>query len=104
MMYRLSPGVVVGLIGADLKALGIPTEREYIDAYCRRTGRDRIGDLEFLAAFSLFKLAAICHGSKGRVGAGTAVSARAHQYAAGVDWLAELAWAQISPARRSTQP
>jgi aminoglycoside phosphotransferase (APT) family kinase protein len=28
--------------GHDLKALGIPTEEEYLAAYCRRTGRANI--------------------------------------------------------------
>lgn len=97
IMYRMPPRIVVGLSGADLQALRIPSESEYVAAYCRRTRRDSVGDLDFLAAFSLFKLAAICHGIKGRLAAGTAVSARAQQYAAGVDWLAEMAWAQIQP-------
>ncbi len=30
-----------GLKGVDLAALGIPTEQDYVAAYCRRTGRDR---------------------------------------------------------------
>jgi aminoglycoside phosphotransferase (APT) family kinase protein len=104
MMYRLPPRIVVGLEGADLEALGIPTEQEYVSAYCRHTGRSDIGDLEFLLAFSLFKLAVICHGIKDRLASGTAVSERAPLYAEAVDWLAELAWKQISPSRCAVGP
>jgi aminoglycoside phosphotransferase (APT) family kinase protein len=100
MMYRLPPRIVVGLVGADLDGLRIPSEADYVKAYCRRTDRASIGDLDFLAAFSLFKLAAICHGIKGRIATGTAVSSRAQEYASGVDWLAELAWNQIAASGR----
>ncbi len=94
MMYRMPPGTVAGLLGADLRALNIPTEAEYVAAYCRRTGRGEIAELDFYVCFTMFRLAAIFHGIKGRAARGTASSARARDYAAGVGWLAELAWRQ----------
>jgi aminoglycoside phosphotransferase (APT) family kinase protein len=95
MMYRLPPRIVAGLVGADLRALNIPQEAEYIAAYCRRTGRDGIADLRFYLGFNMFRMAAIFHGIRGRLARGTAASAGAARYADGVAWMAEAAWAQI---------
>ncbi len=51
-----------GLSGIDRRALGIPTEAEYVAAYCRRRGIDGIANWTFFLAFSFFRLAAICQG------------------------------------------
>jgi aminoglycoside phosphotransferase (APT) family kinase protein len=98
MMYRMPPRIVAGLLGADLAALNIPSESEYIAAYCRRTGRDHIESLDFYVVFNMFRLAAIIHGIKGRLVRGTATSAHAKHYAGGFEWLAELAWSQAQRA------
>lgn len=98
MMYRMPAGITAGLAGVDLAALNIPPEAEYVDAYCRRTGRDGIPDLDFYIAFNMFRLCAILHGIKGRVARGTAASAHASAAAAGLDGLADLAWAQAQRA------
>jgi len=98
MMYRMPPGITAGLVGADLAALRIPTEAEYVAAYCRRTGRQDIGNLGFYFAFNMFRLAAIIHGIRGRVARGTAASAHAKQMASFVEPLAELAWKQAQSA------
>jgi aminoglycoside phosphotransferase (APT) family kinase protein len=50
------------LDGVDLKAAGIPNEREVVDAYCRRTGRAGIDGFNALVAFSMFRLASIGQG------------------------------------------
>ena len=100
MMYRMPPTVVAGLRGADLPALNIPSEQEYVAAYCRRTGRERIESLDYYVAFNLFRLAAICHGIKGRLLRGTASSANAAAYAAALPMLADLAWQQTVTMRR----
>ncbi len=101
MMYRMPPRIVAGLVGADLGGLNIPSEAGYMSAYCRRTGRDRIANIDFYVAFNMFRLAAIFHGIKGRLARGTASSSRAREYADGVGWLAELAWLQTSRGRES---
>ncbi|MGQ0529060.1 MAG: phosphotransferase [Panacagrimonas sp.] len=98
MMYRMPPGVTAGLVGTDLSAMDIPTEAEYVAAYCARTGRARIDQLDFYIAFNLFRLAAIIHGIRGRVVRGTAASAHAKQMAAFVEPLADLAWKQAQAA------
>ena len=91
MMYRIPPDIVPGLGQADLAALGIPSEAEYIAAYCRRTGREGMPDYGFYLAFNLFRLAAIFHGIKGRVLRGTAANAQAAQRAEAFPRLARLA-------------
>lgn len=91
MMYKMPPIIVAGLAGADLAALGIPSEADYVGAYCRRTGREGIPSWNFYIAFNYFRLAAIFHGIKGRVVRGTAVSAHARERVAGFPVLAKLA-------------
>ncbi len=48
--------------GLDIEAAGIPTESQYIAAYCARTGRAGVEDFNFYLAFSLFRLASIGQG------------------------------------------
>ena len=98
MMYRMPAGATTGLAGLDLPALCIPSEEEYVAAYCRRTGRDGIANVDFYIAFNMFRLAAIVHGIKGRLARGTASSAHADRMAASLEPLAELAWAQAARA------
>ncbi len=91
MMYHMPPDIVAGLGGTDPVVLGLPTEDEYIAAYCRRTGREGIPDWNFYMAFSFFRLAAIFHGIKGRVLRGSASSANARERAVAFPRLARLA-------------
>ena len=91
MMYRVPGDIVAGIGGRDPVELGLPSEADYIAAYCRRTGRDGIPGWDFYLAFNLFRLAAIFHGIKGRVLRGTATSAQAAQRAEQFPRLAQLA-------------
>ncbi len=98
MMYRMPKGMSAGLGGCDLHALNIPSEADYVAAYCARTGRSGIPDLDFYIAFNMFRLAAILHGIKGRIARGTAASAHADRMVAALEPLAELAWEQAKRA------
>jgi aminoglycoside phosphotransferase (APT) family kinase protein len=98
MMYRMPAGITAGLAGLDLAALNIPSEVDYVAAYCRRTGRSGIPDLDFYVAFNMFRLCAILHGIRGRVARGTAASAHAAAASAGLEGLADLAWRQAERA------
>ena len=91
LMYRIPSDVVAGLGGQDPKALGLPSEAEYVAAYCKRTGRKGIPSFDFYAAFNLFRLAAIFHGIAGRVARGNASSAQAKERAEQFPQLAALA-------------
>jgi aminoglycoside phosphotransferase (APT) family kinase protein len=92
LIYRLPPTLIAGLLGADLSVLNVPSEAEYVSAYCSRTRRSSIPDLEFYIAFNLFRFAAILQGIKGRVMRGTAVSARARDMAGALPLVARCAW------------
>jgi aminoglycoside phosphotransferase (APT) family kinase protein len=94
MMYHLPPSIIGGLAGNDCTRLGIPSETAYVTAYCRRTGRAGIPNLNFYLAFNMFRFAAILHGIKGRMARGTAASAHAKSMAENVEPLAALAWSQ----------
>jgi aminoglycoside phosphotransferase (APT) family kinase protein len=99
LMYRMPSEIFAGLAGVDLDALGIPSEADYVAAYCRRTGRADIANMDYLIVFNLFRLAAIVHGIKGRLVRGNASSAHAAQMVERLEPLAELAWSQAEAAR-----
>ncbi len=92
MGYHIDPRHFRGIKGLDLPALGIPSERQYIDAYCRRTGRSGVEHWDFYLAYNLFRLAAILQGIAKRVVDGTASNEKAHEQAAGVIPLARTGW------------
>ena len=92
MIYRTPPHIVAGLLNCDFAALNIPSEKEYMAAYCRETGRPTIPSYDFYVAFNLFRLAAIYHGIKARAIRGTAASTQAAARAKVLPELAELAW------------
>ena len=77
MAWRVTPELFRGLAGVDFKALGIPSEEEYVAAYCGRTNRSRTPDWEFYMVYSLFRLAAIMQGIAKRAIDGTAASREA---------------------------
>ena len=92
MQLRMSHDCVIsGLDGVDRTALGIPTEEEYVAAYCKRLGIDTIPHWGFYLAFSFFRFAAILQGVKKRALDGNASSARATSYGELVKPLAEKA-------------
>jgi aminoglycoside phosphotransferase (APT) family kinase protein len=100
MTWRMPSNALPGLAGADLEALGLPSEEAYVAAYCRRTGRAGIELLVFFLAFNFFRLAAIFHGIRGRAIRGTAASARAKEFSNHVEGVAALGWAQAQRAVR----
>jgi aminoglycoside phosphotransferase (APT) family kinase protein len=103
MVWRIPPGMFRGLGGLDLASLGIPTEREYVAAYCRRTGRDGIDgrDWEYYMAYNMFRIAAIVQGVMARAVQGNASSAEALQTGRAARPLAELAWSQVERLKLS---
>jgi len=74
---------------------GIPSEGEYLDTYCRLTGRASLPEWEFYVAFAMFRFAAIFQGIFGRVVAGTANDPDARRAGARARPLAERAWRLI---------
>ena len=92
MAWRLSPREFRGLKGFDLPALGIPTEEEYVAAYCRRTGRSGIPHWEFYLIFNMFRIAAILHGVHSRALQGNAASQNAIDQGGRARLVADVAW------------
>ena len=99
LMYRMPSDLFAGLSGMELEPLGIPSEEDYVAAYCGRTGRDDLPNRDYLIVFNMFRLAAILHGIRGRIARGTAASAHAVETANKLEPLAELAWAEAQKAR-----
>ena len=88
-------GGISGLEGLDRSSLGLPSDEDYIAAYCHRTGRGGIDHWPFYMAFCFFRIAAILQGIKKRAQIGTASSAEADSRAIMVGPLAALGAACI---------
>jgi len=97
MSWHIAPGKFRGIAGLDHAALGIPSEREYVERYCRRTGRKGIdpSTWDYYMAYNLFRIAAITQGIAKRVVDGTAASEYAREAGSRTRPLAELGWAQV---------
>jgi len=94
MLYHFpaDSGTNLGLGGLDLEALGIPSEADYVDAYCRRMGRGPIPNWSFFLAFSIFRVAAIVQGVYKRGLDGIASSAKAESFGIYVRYLSDTGW------------
>jgi aminoglycoside phosphotransferase (APT) family kinase protein len=101
MYWRLLPGEFRGIAGLDYRALGMPDEEEYVEAYCRRTHRARIDNWDFYMAYNMFRLAGILQGIMGRVVDGTAASAHAMDQGKRARPMAEAGWRQVEKMLRS---
>ncbi|HVY06814.1 MAG TPA: phosphotransferase [Burkholderiales bacterium] len=101
MTWRLTPGQFRGMMGVDFAALGIPTEEEYVEMYCRRTRRSGIPNWDFYMAYNMFRLAGILQGIMGRVKDGTAASAHALEQGKRARPMAEAGWRQVEKILKS---
>jgi aminoglycoside phosphotransferase (APT) family kinase protein len=92
--YHCPPGIdgVQSFQGIDLKAYGIPSEEEFVAAYCRRVGRAGVPDLMFFVAFSFFRGAAISQGIAMRAKLGNASGPDAALRGAKARQTAEIGW------------
>jgi aminoglycoside phosphotransferase (APT) family kinase protein len=83
------------LVGIDLAKTGIPAESEFVEEYCRRTGRKNIPNWNFYMAFAFFRLASICQGVYKRGLMGTASSSQALERGRLTRAISDLAWSFI---------
>ncbi len=92
--YHCPPGIdgVSSFQGIDLNAYGIPSEEEFVAAYCRRVGRASVPDLMYFVAFSFFRGAAIAQGIAMRAKLGNASGPDAALRGAKARITAELGW------------
>jgi aminoglycoside phosphotransferase (APT) family kinase protein len=102
MSWRIPPGQFRGIAGLDLAALGIPSESEYLAAYCLRTGRSGVNadHWDFYMAYNLFRIAAILQGIARRALDGTAASDQARDAGNAARPMAELGWKQVEKILR----
>lgn len=90
-----------GLGDLDRSALGIPTEEEYVEAYCRRRGIDDVGNWPFYMAYNMFRLLAILQGVYKRALDGNASNpGRAKEMAMAIPMMAKAALAEIEKSER----
>jgi aminoglycoside phosphotransferase (APT) family kinase protein len=93
MSWHIAPGDFRGIAGLDLKALGIPSEEEYIATYCKRTGKTiKREDFNFYLAYNMFRMAGILQGIMKRYLEGTAASEQALKNGKATRPMAELGW------------
>lgn len=92
MPHSESAAGTATLVGHDLRALGIPSMADYVDAYVARTGLDPRPALPVYLAYNFFRIAAILQGIIGRVRDGTATSEFAPAKAEMIRPLADKAW------------
>ena len=96
MSWHIPTALGRGIAGLDIAALGIPSEKEYIQRYCQRAGVADVAalhqDWNFYLAYNMFRIAAILQGIAKRVEAGTASSAQAKASGDTARPMAELAW------------
>ena len=76
----------------DSDRTGMPTEADYVAAYCRYTGRADVPQWNFYLAFSMFRLASILQGVYARGLQGNAASEYALERGAAARLIADLAW------------
>lgn len=63
MQWQLPPGKEGrGLAGVDRKALGLPSDQEFIERYCQRRNLPGIESFGFYLAFNFFRMAGILQG------------------------------------------
>ncbi|MEL6466273.1 MAG: phosphotransferase family protein [Pseudomonadota bacterium] len=51
-----------GLMGVDRSTLGLPSDEEFVAAYCQRRGLERVDRFGFFVAFCFFRMGAIIQG------------------------------------------
>lgn len=94
MLWHATPDMYVGIAGHDLQALGIPNLDDYVQHYCRTTGRAD-GITIFHLAFSMFRFAVIFEGIAKRALLGNAASDNAEEIGLLSEAYAKLAWSLV---------
>jgi aminoglycoside phosphotransferase (APT) family kinase protein len=103
MTWRMPSGSSRGLGGIDVAALGIPTEREYLERYLARVGSQREvsqANWTYYLVFNMFRLVGILQGVAARALQGNASSALAIETGKRTRPLAEQAWALAQTLER----
>ena len=89
-------GITPGLAGMKLEELGIPSEGEYVESYCKKMNIDSIPNWSFYLAFGFFRLAGIAQGVYKRSLQGNASAKNANELGAAVPILGKIALSIIN--------
>ena len=95
--WHMPTSIFPSIAGLDHRAMGIPLESEFVEAYCRRRHRPVI-DLavwNYYIAFNLFRIAAIAHGVGRRAHDGNASNAAAAEVGRKAGPIAQVAWSLV---------
>lgn len=92
--WHMPTSIFPSIAGLDHRALGIPLEREFVEAYCRRRRRPATDPAvwNYYIAFNLFRIAAIAHGVGRRAHDGNASNAAAAEVGRKAGPIAQVAW------------
>lgn len=85
-----------GIADVDRQALGIPSEMEYVAAYCRGAARAAPANWTFFKAFALFRSAAILQGVYARARQNNASSSDALKIGLLAGPVAEIGWRLVA--------
>jgi aminoglycoside phosphotransferase (APT) family kinase protein len=98
LAWEWPAGVMRGLAGLDLGALGIPGAAEYIARYCERVGvaMPSADEWNFYVAYNLFRGAAISQGIMRRALDGSASSVHALEAGRKTREVAERGWQRVA--------
>jgi aminoglycoside phosphotransferase (APT) family kinase protein len=91
LTYYLPPEALGLVEEKESDRSGMPGEAEYLEMYCRHTGRESIPQWNFYLAFSMFRLASILQGVYARGLQGNAASEFALQRGKAARLIAEIA-------------
>uniref|UniRef100_UPI00404824DB phosphotransferase family protein n=1 Tax=Orrella sp. TaxID=1921583 RepID=UPI00404824DB len=93
MSWHIPPSLWRGIGGLDLKALGIPSEADYVAQYVLATGLTQAEvHWDFYLAYNFFRISSILYGIGQRARQGTAAASDALETAAKAGPLADLGW------------
>ncbi len=95
MDYHSDSYTTAGLARPDLASFGIPSEREFIDDYCRFAKRGAIENWKFYVVYNLFRSAAIIQGVYKRGLDGNASSETAIGFKDACRMRSDRAWALV---------
>eukprot|EP00794_Sanderia_malayensis_P004927 gene4927-5574_t len=94
LLHYLSPKfpVMPGFAGIDISSMGIPTDKQYMQDYCKSMGIPPVENWNFYLAFSFFRIAAILQGVYTRSLKGQASSDSARALGLLAEQVADIGW------------
>lgn len=102
MDFHTDSHASVPLASPEAREQGIPSEAEFIEAYCRAAGREGIENWNFFLTYNFFRSAGIAEGVYRRGLDGNASSETALEFKGACRTCAELAWSLVEAGAKPT--